>query len=425
MTALLFLTMIGLFALGVPIAFGLGMAALAVILAQGTLPVALIAQRLYEGSDSFTLMAVPLFLLAGNLMDYGGISRRLVNFAAALIGHIRGGLAASAVVASMIFAGISGAAVADAVAIGALMIPAMLAREYDEDFVVSVQAAAGSIGIIIPPSIPMVIFGVAAEVSIGRLFLGGFLPGVLMGLALISFSVFMAKRRGWPVEKRKSLSEIWSSFKSAFFALVMPLIIIGGIIFGVFTPTEAAAIAAAYGLVVGLFIYGELKLKDLPRIFIDTAVGTATVMLVIAGATLFGWVLTTLRVPQAVVAFMSSINASRALFMIMVNILLLIVGTFLDTGAAIILLAPVLMPLVRFYQIDPVFFGVIMVVNLAIGMITPPYGVTLFACSNLAKVPFEKTLRVLIPVVGIELLVLTLINIFPPLVTFIPSTIMK
>jgi len=421
----LFSSLVVLFASGMPIAFSLGIAALIGILVQGTVPVTIVAQRLYEGADSFPLLAVPLFLLAGSLMDTGGISSRLVKFASTLVGQAFGGLAIASIIASMIFAGISGAAVADAVAIGVIMIPAMANRGYTKDFIVGIQSAASSIGVIIPPSIPMVLFGVVGGASIGKLFLGGFVPGIMMGGILMLVAYFTARKNNWPRERRYSAQEIWAAFKDASWALMMPVIIRGGIVTGVCTPTEAAVVAVVYGLFVGMFIYRELKVTAIPSIFIDAATTTATVMLVIASASLFAWVLTSFQVPTLVVNFMKSLVNSQGMFLLLVNILLLIVGTFLDTGSAIIILAPILIPLATAYNVDIIQFGVVVVVNLAIGMLTPPYGVTLFACSGIAKIPIEKSFKALIPIWATMLVVLALINIFPALITFIPNLLMK
>lgn len=425
MAITVFLVLFVFFILGVPIAISLGLASLVGILAIGHIPVTIVAQRLYAGANSFPLMAVPLFLLAGNLMDYGGISKRLVNFAGSLVGKLSGGLAIAAIIASMFFAGISGAAVADAMAIGVILIPAMFSRGYRKPYVVAMQSAASSIGVIIPPSIPMVIYGVAASVSIGRLFLGGFIPGIMMGGALIIFTLLNARKYKWPKGEPTSVKKIAVATKDAIWALLMPVIILGGIIFGVFTPTEAAAVACVYGLLVGMFVYKELKIKDFKKIFLDSAVGTSTVMFVIASANVFAWALTTFQIPQAISGFILANVHSKFVFMMIVNVLLLFVGTFLDSGAAIVILAPVLLPIVLSLGIDPVYFGVVMVVNLAIGMMTPPYGVTLFACTGIAKMPVEETFKDLVPILGVMLLVLIIITYFPATITFLPNLLMK
>jgi len=421
----LFGSLAGFFAVGMPIAFSLGIAALIGIVVQDAVPVTIIVQRLYEGTDSFPLLAVPLFLLAGSLMDTGGISPRLIKFACTLVGQTFGGLGIASVLASMIFAGISGAAVADAVAIGVIMIPAMMKRGYSQDFVVGIQSAASSIGVVIPPSIPMVIFGVVGGVSIGKLFLGGVVPGIMMGGILMVTTYYTARKNNWPREPKCSSADVWVTLKDASWALLMPIIIMGGIITGVCTPTEAAVVAVLYGMFVGFFIYKDLKMRDIPGIFTDAAVTTAAVMLVIASASLFAWVLTSFQVPKLVVGFMTSLVDSQGMLLLLVNILLLFVGTFLDTGSAIIILAPILIPLAEAFKVDIIHFGVMVVVNLSIGMLTPPYGVTLFACSSIAKLPIEKSFKALIPIWAAMLVVLALITIFPELVLYIPNLFIK
>ena len=351
--------------------------------------------------------------------------RALLSLRAHWLGRHMGGLGVASILASMIFAGISGAAVADAVAIGVIMIPAMIKRGYAPDFVVGIQSAASSIGVIIPPSIPMVLFGVVGGVSIGKLFLGGFIPGFLMGGILMATTYYTAKKHNWPREPRCTLPQVWAATREASWALLMPIIIMGGIITGVCTPTEAAVVAVLYGTFVGLFIYKDLTLKAIPAILLETATTTAAVMMVIASASLFAWVLTSFQVPKMVVDFMKSLIDSQGMMLLLVNILLLFVGTFIDTGSAIIILAPILLPLAAAFNVDPVHFGVMVVVNLAIGMLTPPYGVTLFACSGIAKMPIEKTFKALIPIWAAMLIVLALITIFPPLVTFVPNLLMK
>ncbi|BCV24145.1 TRAP transporter large permease [Gelria sp. Kuro-4] len=421
MIGVLFGALVLLIILNVPVGVALGMASTAALLFAGTMPIALISQRMYSAMDSFPLLALPFFLLAGKLMEHGGISTRLVRFASSLVGHIRAGIAMVSVVTSMFFAGISGSAVADTAAVGGVLIPAMLGKGYDKDYAAAVQATAGSIGVIIPPSVPMVIYGVTAGVSIGNLFLGGFIPGVLVGLSLMAVAYFIGGQRGYAGDPRATLAQVWQSFKESVWALVMPVIILGGILGGIFTPTEAAAIAVVYAAFVGFFVYKGLTLEKLPDILIETVVGTGTIMLIIGTASLFAWILTSARVPQMIGEAFLGISRSSTVILMLINVLLLIVGTFIETNAAIIMLAPILLPLVKTMGVDPVFFGVMMVVNLAIGMATPPVGVTLFVVCSITKRTIREIFPTVLPFLGAMIAILILITVFPSLVTFMPS----
>ena len=421
MTAILFVSLAVCFALGMPIAFSLGAASVATLLFGSDLPLTLAAQRLFTGTDSFPLMAIPFFMLAGELMEAGGISRRLFDFAHALVGFVFGGLAMVAVVAAMFFAGISGAAAADTAAVGAVSIPAMIRKGYKKGFAAAVQAAGGSIGVIIPPSIPMIIFGVVGGVSIGKMFMGGFIPGLLIGAGLMVTSYFLARKANYEKDDFRGYGEILHTFWSAIWALLMPVIILGGILGGIFTPTEAAVIAAIYGLIVGLFIYRELNLKDLPRILAKAAISTSTVMLLIATANIFGWILTAERVPQNVAAYLVTLSSSQHVIYGLILICLLIVGTFMETSASLIILTPVFLPVIQNLGIDPVHFGVVMVTALAIGMLTPPLGICLFISCNIAHIQLSEIIRYIIPFLIIMILLLVLITYVPELVMFIPD----
>lgn len=425
MSSILFISLIICFAIGMPIAFSLGVASVATLQFGSTLPLTLVAQRLFAATDSFPLMAIPFFMLAGGLMDTGGISKRLVNFAHALVGWIHGGLGMVAVLAAMFFAGISGAAAADTAAVGAVSIPAMIRKGYKKGFAAAIQAAGGSIGVIIPPSIPMIIFGVIGGVSIGKMFMGGFVPGVLIGGGLMAASYFMAKRAGYKRDERASLPQVGKAFFEAFWALIMPLIILGGIMGGVFTPTEAAVVAALYGLFAGLFIYKELKLSDLPSVFAKSAVTTSTVMLLIATANIFGWILTAEQIPQNVATYLVSLTDSPAVLYGLIVVMLLIVGTFMETTASLIILSPVFLPVIEKFGIDPVHFGVVMVTALAIGMLTPPLGICLFISCNIADIPLSEIIKYVMPLLVIMIACLFLITFVPDLVMFIPDMMGK
>ncbi len=421
MIAILFVFLLICFILGMPIAFSLGVASVATLKFGSTLPMTLAAQRLFTGCDSFPLMAVPFFMLAGGLMETGGISRRLVDFANSLVGFVYGGLGMVAVMAAMFFAGISGAAAADTAAVGAVTIPAMIRKGYQNGFASAIQAAGGSIGVIIPPSIPMVIFGVIGGVSIGKMFLGGFIPGVLIGGGLMVASYFLARRAGYERERFLGFKEMVRTFVGAFWALLMPGIILGGIIGGVFTPTEAAVVAALYGLIVGLFVYRELRFRDLPRIFARAAVSSSTIMLLIATANIFAWILTAERIPQNVAAYLVTLTHSPLILYSLILLCLLIVGTFMETSASLIILTPVFLPVIQKFGIDPVHFGVVMVTALAIGMLTPPLGICLFISCNIAGIQLSEIIKFVLPFLLIMIVCLLLITYVPGLVMFIPN----
>lgn len=421
MTALLFLSLLFCFILGLPIAFSIGVASVVSLEFASDLPLTLAAQRLFTGTDSFPLMAIPFFMLAGELMEAGGISRRLFDFAHAIVGFVIGGLAMVAVVAAMFFAGISGAAAADTAAVGAVSIPAMIRKGYDKGFAAAVQAAGGSIGVIIPPSIPMIIYGVVGGVSIGKMFLGGFIPGALIGGSLIVVSYFLAKRAGYERDAFRGFKIIGRTFIGAFWALLMPLIILGGILGGVFTPTEAAVVAAVYGAFVGFVIYRELKIRELPRIFAKAAISTSTVMLLIATANIFGWILTSEQVPQNVANYLVGLTSSPIILYSLILVCLLVIGTFMETSASLIILTPVFLPVIIEFGIDPVHFGVVMVTALSIGMLTPPLGICLFISCNIARIQLSEILRYIFPFLVVMIGVLLFMTYVPEVVMFIPN----
>ena len=412
--------------LNVPIAIVLGLSAvLGIVLTQSSLPLVVVAQRMFTASDSFPLMAIPFFTLAGLLMDGGGISKRLINVANKLLGSIHGGLGMVCILTCMFFAAISGSSAATVAAIGSIMIPAMVEAGYDRDFSAAVAASAGSIGVIIPPSIPMVTYGVVSGVSIGALFLGGFGSGIIVGLALMAVVYVTSKKRGYGGNAEKfSLKELWKAVVDAIWALLMPVIILGGIYGGIFTPTEAAAVAVAYSLIVGFFIYKEMKLKDIPRVFANASVSTAVVMFIVATATVFGWILTSERIPDAIAAAILSVSQNPYIVLLMVNGLLLIVGCLMETNAAILILAPIFLPLLIELGIDPIFFGIVMVVNLAIGFFTPPVGVNLFVTCSICDISLGKLSKAVIPFVVAMILALLLITYVPPISMFLPNLLM-
>ena len=421
--ALLFGSFALLLILRVPIGISLGMSSLVTIFASGVVQPTYLAQGLVTGADSFSLMAVPFFVLAGELMATGGISRRLLNIADAFLGRKYGGLALVTVVACMFFAAISGSGPATVAAIGGLTIPSMLKQGYDRPFAGAISAAAGSIGVIIPPSIPMVMYCVATGVSVGAMFMGGVIPGVLIGVSLCLYSSLYSKKRKYINAEAAPFSwgNVGRSLADGIWALLVPVNILGGIYGGIFTPTEAAAVAVAYGLIVGLFVYRDLKAKDLYRIFGSAALTTATIMVILGTATTFGRILTLERIPTMIADFFESVAKGPIMLMILINILLLIVGCFMETNAAIIILAPIFLPIVESMGINPVHFGIVMVVNLAIGFVTPPLGVNLFVACNVANAKLEEICKGIFPILGVMIVDLLLITYIEPLSTFLPA----
>ncbi len=423
MALTIFVGFLVLATLGAPIAFAIAISTGMGIWSQGLIPPSVIVQRMYTSLDSFALAAIPFFLLAGDLMGAGGISRRLINFANALVGHIRNGLAMVNVLTSMFFAGISGSAVADTSAIGAVLIPAMIEEGYDMDFSVVITATSSCIGPIIPPSITMIILGVTADISIGGLFLAGYVPGILIGIALMVMSYFFS---GTVITSRGqfSLKQVWTTFQDSFLALIMPLIIIVGIIAGVFTPTEAGAIAAFYAFIIGCFVYRELSLEEIPKILLHTAITTAAINFCLAAASVFGWIMAIERIPQLFTSRILALSDNPTIILFLVNLLLLFTGMIMDTTPAILILAPILFPLATKVGIDQLHFGIIMAVNLCIGMCTPPYGVCLFVATSIARTNVASIVRKLIPFVLSMVAVLFLIMYVPALPMFLPRLVL-
>ena len=417
---LLVLSFVFFLALGVPIAFVLGLTPLVTMIVQGGTPLTLVAQRIFTGMDNMVLMAIPFFILAGNIMSKGGMTHQLVTFCKVLVGWLRGGLAYINVVISMIFAGITGAAVADTSAIGSILIPAMQREGYDTDFSAAVTATSSTIGPVIPPSIPFIIYGVLGEVSIASLFLAGIVPGVLLGVFMMAVVAYYARKRNYPKEPLPTLKEALTSFYQAALVLIMPLIILGGILSGIFTPTESACIAVFYALFIGLFVHRDIKLKDLPKILIDTGATSSLVMLVIGMASIFSWVLASEQVPQIVTEAILSLTDNRIVILLLMNLVLLIVGTFMETAASLIILTPVLLPLMVSIGIDPLHFGVILVLNLVIGLTTPPVGVCLFIACSIANTRLELVSRAIVPFLMSSITVLLIVTYWEWLVMAIP-----
>jgi len=392
--ALVFIIMLALCFIGVPIATSIGAASTGYLAFFTDLPLIVAPQRMFTTIDSFPLMAVPFFVLSGGLMQAGGISKRLIKFADTCVGHMTGGLAMIVIITSMFFAAVSGSSAATITAVGVIMIPAMIQKGYDISYAASVQACSGQMGVIIPPSIPMVVYAVATETSIAALFKGGILPGILMGVSLMIYCYFTCKKRGYVGNAHRATArERWLAFKDAIWAIFMPIIILGGIYSGIFTPTEAAAIAVGYAVIVGIFIYRELNPKNIASILLESAVTTATILFLISCAGLLAWIMGRLNVAAAVSSFFGIFIHNRVTFLLVVNLLLLFVGMFSDSAPAIIILAPLLAPMAASFGIDLVHFGIIMVVNLAIGFCTPPVGVNLFLSSQIAGIRLEDMLK--------------------------------
>lgn len=398
MTALiLFGSLILLLLLTVPIGISIGLATLITIWYSGSMPFEYLTQGLITSIDSFPLLAVPFFILAGEIMGKGGLSDRLFKVAGTIVGNKTGGIAIASIITCMFFAAISGSGPATVAAVGGIMIPAMVKQGYDKKFATAVVCAAGSIGVIIPPSIPMVMYGVVGSQSIGKLFISGIIPGILVGLALMIWTYIYSKKMGYKGGSKSTFIEFLKASWDAKWALLVPVIILGGIYGGIFTPTEAAGIAVIYGFIAGVLLYRELKIKDIPKLLVESAITTATVTLIVGTATAFGRILTVEQIPAKITEGMLAFSSNPIVILILINVLLLIVGCFMDTVAAIIILTPLLIPVAVNIGVDPIHFGLIMVVNLAIGFITPPLGVNLFVGSGVSGIPIGPLAKAVLP----------------------------
>ena len=424
-TEILIFSLVFLFAINTPIAIAIGAASITAILIQGDFSLMMVVQRMFGGTNSFYLMAVPLFMFTGTIMAAGGISRRIIDFANALVGWLPGGLAAVTIVAAMFFAGISGSAAADAVAVGAILIPAMKDSGYESDFAAAVQASGGSIGVIIPPSIPMIIFGFLTGASIGRLFAAGILPGILIGLSLISVATFISWQKGYSTATAFSVTEIWRTFKRSLLALGAPAIILGGILFGIFTATESAAVAVVYALVVGMFIYRKIKVKDLFDLFVDGAVTSAIVMFIIATASVFSWLAAIEDIPAHLAGALLGLSNNPVILLLLINMVLLIAGTFVETTAALILLVPMITAMLPSLGINMIQLGVIVVTNLAIGMLTPPMGICLIVSSSISNDSIPAISRRILPFLVILIVDLLIITFYSPMTMWMADLVVK
>jgi tripartite ATP-independent transporter DctM subunit len=420
MTILLFVVFLLLLIVGFPVAFALGLASFVFILFSD-LPFIVIPQKMYAGLDVFVLLSIPGFVLAGNLMNASGITHRIIQLCNALFGHIRGGLGLANVGASMVFGGISGTAIADTASIGSVMIPAMVKEGYDTDFSCAVTATSSTIAPIIPPSLPMIIAGTLTGLSVGKLFIAGIIPGLLLALGLMLVTYIISVKRKYPKNPRVSFLEMAKSFYQAFWAILMTLLILFGIIGGVFTPTEASIVSVVYAMAIGIFVYGELKFRMIPKIILESAKMTASLMVLVGFANLFAWIMTVEEIPQMIAQSLLNITENKILLLLLINLLLLIVGAFMETIASLLILFPVLLGVAVHVGVDPTQFAMIMVMNLVIGLTTPPVGVCLFVASSIGKIPMEKIAKAGLPFLLVSLIVLMLVTFVPGVSLFLPS----
>lgn len=419
------LTLFGLFAIlilfNIPISVALGLSTI-VSLVMFDFPLSMFPQIMYASIGKFTLLAIPFFILAGVIMEYAGISKRLIKFAKVLVGHMKGGLSLVTVIVACFFAAISGSGPATVAALGSILVPAMVSAGYDKGMSSALIASAGGIGIVIPPSIGFVVYGVLAEISIGRLFMAGIIPGILVGLSLVIASLFVLRNNKNLITYEKSTpKEVFFAFKDAFWGILTPIIILGGIYGGFFTPTEAAGVAVVYGLFVGMFIYKEIKIKDLPKLLVESSISSATVLFIVANASVFAWLLTTGQIASQLAASLVNITNNTVGILLIMNVIFLIAGCFIDAISAYYIFVPILLPVVIEMGIDPVVFGVFMTVNLAIGLATPPVGINLYVACNTADISLSNISRKVVPFIIASLIALLLITFIPQLSLWLPN----
>jgi tripartite ATP-independent transporter DctM subunit len=425
MGIILSLAFLGFIAINVPIAFSMGLASIIGLLLKGNVPLVVVPQKIFTGCDSFPLLAVPFFILAGALMDTGGISLRLVNLARALVGHFRNGLGMVSIVSEIFFSGISGSTAADTAAIGSILIPAMTQAGYTPARATAIICAACGMGILVPPCIAMVVYGGVANASIGALFAGGFLPAFVMATALMLQLNIQARKAGVPPGKWQGIKGLTQAFKDSILALFMPIIIFGGILGGICTPTEAAVLAVAYGLVVSMFVYREINLKKLGEVLIDTGIVTGKVMIMVGMASVFGWILTREQVPLSLANLIHSLGGGRVLFLFIINIAFLFLGAVLEGVPALIMTVPILLPIATRFGVDPVHFGVILIANMGIGLFLPPVGLGVFIGCSIGKITVSEVARPLLPYLAVNFATVLLITYWPWLTMVIPGLLFK
>ena len=420
-TAVLFITLFACMAIGMPVAISLGLSSLLTIFFFSQDSLASMSIKLFETSEHYTLMAIPFFVLAGNLMSTGGVAKRMVRFAIAAVGHLRGGLAIASVLACMLFAAVSGSSPATVVAIGSIVIAGMLKNGYTKEFAAGVICNAGTLGILIPPSIVMVVYAAVTEVSVGRMFMAGVIPGILLGLMLMAAVWWRAGKLQLTPPPKATMGEVFSALVDSFWGLALLVIIMGGIYGGIFTPTEAAAVSAVYALFIAIFIYKDLTFKDLPMVFLESSKTTVMLMFIVANALLFAHVLTTERIPQSIAESIVQIGMEPWMFLLVVNVLLLIAGNFMEPTGIILILAPILFPIATQLGIDPIHLGIIMVVNMEIGMVTPPVGLNLFVTSGVTGMNLMQVTRAAVPWLSVLLVFLLLVTYIPEISLGLPN----
>lgn len=417
---IIFALLVVLLLTGMPISIALGMSVLAFLFAFSTIPVEIVSQRLFTGLDQFAIMAIPFFILSGTFLSTGGVAARIVRFASALVGSMRGGMGMAAVLSCAFFAALSGSSPATVVAIGSIMIPAMVKQGYPKKFAVGVLATSGGIGILIPPSIVMIIYAVSTNTSVGQLFIAGIVPGVLMTLTLMLVTWLVAKKEKYPVSPGASLRDIWQAFRESMWGLFIVVIVIGGIYGGLFTPTEAAAVSAVYAFVVAVFVYGDLKLRDVPRVLRDAANMSAMLLYIITNAILFSFLLTSENIPQHMAQWIIDQGLTPWMFLLFVNLLLFFAGDFMEPSSIILILAPIFLPVALKLGIDPVHLGIIMVINMELGMITPPVGLNLYVASGLARMGLTEVTVAAAPWILVVAAILLLVTYVPQIALWLP-----